>query len=233
VDDIHQQHAAVAVSMSAAPFAVYSGLIGKYGDDDDSSSTHTTTSDYGVDDHKSNSSLGNTDYNDSISPDVNDDAFLPDRQGNHSDLFENLFQALPVHAEYRLPGQTVNGLHGPLLFPSHSYSPAEPTLQPHADDDVILSQARREASFEEIANLLYLNWNMLHVVKALVDIKQWLEGLSKEDHLLLVHLHAAYWVTIPATTLSFGATKANFWNAVNSASGFVNGVFVVTHEILW
>jgi hypothetical protein len=71
----------------------------------------------------------------------------------------------------------------------------------------------------------------LHIVKTLADIKQWLEGLSNEDHLLLVHLQAAYWVTIPMTTLSFGATKQNFWNAVNSASAFVNDVFVVTREI--
>jgi len=231
VDNIYQQHAAVAVSMSAAPFAVCSVPIGEDGDGDDSSSTHTTTSDYGVEDHNSNSSLGNTDYNGSISPDEDDDAYLQDRQGHHSDLFEMLFKELPVHAEYRLPNQTINNLHGPLVFPSHSSSLIGPILQPHVDDHLVLSQASREASFEDIAHLLYINWNILHLVKTVADIKQWLEGLSNEDHLLLVHLHAAYWVTIPITTLSFGATKQNFWTAVNSASAFVNDVFVVTRQI--
>jgi len=121
--------------------------------------------------------------------------------------------------------------HSPLLFSSRAHPFAEPALLPHVDDAVCLSKACQNASFVEITNLLYLNWNILHFVDALMDINKWLENLSKEDHLLLVHLHAAYWVTIPDTALSFGQTKTNFWNAVNSASRFLNGVFVVTHEI--
>ena len=63
------------------------------------------------------------------------------------------------------------------------------------------------------------------------DIKKWLESLSKEDHLLLIHLHAAYWVTAPVVTLSFGRAKAQFWDAVNHAGAFVNGLFVITHDV--
>ena len=48
-------------------------------------------------------------------------------------------------------------------------------------------------------------------------IKRWLESLSKEDHLLLIHLYAAYWVTAPVVTLSLGRAKAQFWDAVNHA----------------
>ena len=58
-----------------------------------------------------------------------------------------------------------------------------------------------------------------------------MESLSKDDHLLLSHLHAAYWVTVPVTTLSFGHTKANFWNAINHAGTFVNGLFVITPDV--
>jgi hypothetical protein len=65
----------------------------------------------------------------------------------------------------------------------------------------------------------------------LLDIKKWLESLSKEDHLLLIHLYAAFWVTTPVFTLSFGRTKAKFWDAVNHAGAFVNGHFVITHDV--
>ena len=65
----------------------------------------------------------------------------------------------------------------------------------------------------------------------MIDIKKWLESLSKEDHLLLIHLYAAYWVTAPVVTLSFGRTKAMFWDAVNHVGTFVNGLFVITHEV--
>ena len=72
---------------------------------------------------------------------------------------------------------------------------------------------------------------MLHAVDALHDIKAWLESLTKDHYLLLIHLHAAYWVTVPVTTLSFGRTKANFWNAINHAGTFVNGLFVITPDV--
>jgi len=109
-DDIHQQHAAVAIKMSAAPFTTFRGVIDNGGGDDVDSSTHSTTSDYGMVDHESKSSLGNTDYDDSIAPRVDNDAFLSDLEGHHSDLVEILFQSLPVDiTKYRLQGQTVNG----------------------------------------------------------------------------------------------------------------------------
>jgi hypothetical protein len=59
-----------------------------------------------------------------------------------------------------------------------------------------------------------------------------LESLSKEDHLLLIHLYAAYWLTAPVVTLSFERTKAMFWDAVNHTGTFVNGLFLITHDVL-
>jgi len=176
VDDIHQHNAAVAVSISAAPFAAYRSAIGKDGDDDDSSSTHSTTSDYGENGHYTRSSIGNTDEDDSIASHINNDVSLSDLDGHHSDLFENLFQTLPVRANnYRSPGQTLHGLHGPLLSLSRPYAPAVPTLFPHADDGVFLSQECQDATFEDIVNLLYLNWNILHFANELSDVKEWLK----------------------------------------------------------
>ena len=76
------------------------------------------------------------------------------------------------------------------------------------------------------ADLLYVHWDALHAFKSVLEIKQWLESLCQSDHLLLIQLHAAYWVTTPVVTLKFGATKSRFWNAVNNAGSFVNGVSV-------
>jgi len=104
-------------------------------------------------------------------------------------------------------------------------------LLPHVDDGLFLPQDLLDSTFEQRAKLLYLNWNVLHGVDALPDIKLWLESLSNDDHLLLIHLYAAYWVTAPVVTLSFGRTKAMFWDAVNQAGTFVNGKFVITHDV--
>jgi hypothetical protein len=86
-------------------------------------------------------------------------------------------------------------------------------------------------TFEQRANLLYLDWDVLHSFSTLPDIQKWLESLSKADHLLLFHLHAAYWVATPNATLSFGQTKAKFWNAVNNAGAFIDDLFVVQHDV--
>jgi hypothetical protein len=99
------------------------------------------------------------------------------------------------------------------------------------DEGEFLLQELHDETFEQRTRLLYLNWKVLHGVDALIDIKTWLESLSKEDHLLLIHLYAAYWVTTPVFTLSFGRTKAKFWEAVNHAGAFESGHFVITHDI--
>jgi len=93
-------------------------------------------------------------------------------------------------------------------------------LLPHVDDEMFLAPQFQESTFEQRAQLLYLNWKVLHAVDALHDIKAW-----------LIHLHAAYWVTVPVTTLSFDRTKANFWNAINHAGTFVSGPFVITPDV--
>ena len=74
--------------------------------------------------------------------------------------------------------------YGPLLFPPCDHPSAIPTLLPHIDDGVFLPQELHDSTFEQRAQLLYLNWHVLHGVDALLDIKKWLESLSKEDHLL-------------------------------------------------
>jgi hypothetical protein len=147
-------------------------------------------------------------------------------------LFEILFRTLPVEKDnYRRPGTTINGLSSPLLFPLSDDPVALPALLPHVDDEEILQQELHNETFEQRTRLLYINWDILHSVKALIGIKNWLESLSKEDHLLLIHLYAAYWVTAPVFTLSFGRTKAKFWDAVNHAGAFINGHFVITPDI--
>jgi hypothetical protein len=106
----------------------------------------------------------------------------------HSDLFESLFRKLPVDdLKYRPPGAAPNGLSGPLLFPPRDHPSALLALIPHVDDGVFLPQDFHDSTFEQRAQLLYLNWGVLHGVDALIDIKKWLESLSKEDHLLLIH----------------------------------------------
>ena len=65
----------------------------------------------------------------------------------------------------------------------------------------------------------------------MLEIKKWLESLSRSDHLLLIQLHVAYWVTAPVVTITFGATKLRFWNAINNAGHFDNGVFVIQRDV--
>jgi hypothetical protein len=213
-EDIHQQNAEVASSMFTAPFASgqATGLDG--GDDDDSSSSYRQATDNGMEDNSSKSASVQSNYDDNAS-----DAPLADydvdrswSDGHHSDLFETLFRTLPVDAnKYHLPGTTVNDLSGPLLFPPCDYPAAISALLPHVDDGEFLLQELHNETFEQRTRLLYDNWKVLHNVNAVIDIKTWLESLSKEDHLLLIHLYAAYWVTTPVFTLSFGSTKAKFW----------------------
>ena len=65
----------------------------------------------------------------------------------------------------------------------------------------------------------------------MLEIKTWLESLSQADHLLLILLHAAYWVLEPVVTTTFGETKSRFWTSVNNAGHFVNGVFVIQRDV--
>ena len=142
-----------------------------------------------------------------------------------------MFRSIPNANKYRSPGTILNGVSGPLVFPPYDYPPAVPMLLAHVDDGVFLPQELQDSTFQQRAQLLYLNWHVLHNVDAVHDIKKWLESLSKEDQLLLIHLHAAYWVTAPVVTLSFGRAKAQFWDAVNHAGAFVNGLFDITHDV--
>ena len=148
--------------------------------DDDNSSSYHRASDYGTEDNHSGSSSVHSDYDGSTASDAppfDYDVNFSYQDGHHSDLFENLFQTLPVDAnKYRPPGTKFSGVSGPLLFQPCDYPSAIPTLLPHVDDGVFSSQELHDSTFEQRAQLLYLNWHVLHNVDALLDIKKWLES---------------------------------------------------------
>jgi hypothetical protein len=224
----------VASSMSAPPFAAGCEGTEDGPDDVDNIYSDSKVSDYGSDANRSGSSSVRSDYDDD---DVNDapadyNTNFEWYDGHHSDLFETLFRTVPAAGNtYRPSGTAINGLFGPLVFSPPVYPPAMPALLPHVDDGMFLDLQFQESTFEQRTQLLYLNWTVLHAVDTLHDIKKWLESLTKDDHLLLIHLHAAYWVTAPVTTLSFGSTKTNLWNAINHGGKFVNGMFVIIPDV--
>ena len=165
-----------ASSMSAAPFAASRGDGGDGGDDDDNSSSYRKASDYGTEDNHSGLSSVHSDYDGSNASDAlpaDYDVNFSYQDGHHSDLFENLFRTLPVDAnKYRPPGATFSGVSGPLLFPPCDHPSAMPALLPNVDDGVFLPQELHGSTFEQRAQLLYLNWHVLHGVDALLDIKK-------------------------------------------------------------
>ncbi len=225
----------IALAMSAAPF------IGSSTNDNDGS-------DYGTDGTSSKTpsvhniqntgtDIGNeSGGEDSFHTDSNDVVAIYD--GIHSDLFEDLFQTLPTNAQYRAPDHNPNGCFGPLLLSDQDHQTSSldqpaafSALHAHADDGLFLSSLYHKLTFEQRADLLYVHWDTLHAYKSLLEIKHWLESLSQSDHLLLIHLHAAYWITTLVVTTTFGATKSHFWIATNIAGHFVNGIFVVQRDV--
>jgi hypothetical protein len=129
------------------------------------------------------------------------------------------------------PGPNPGGYFGPLLLSDQDQPTASPALDTHVDDGMFLSSLYHHLTFEQRADLLYVHWDTLHAFTSVLEIKKWLESLSQSDHLLLIQLHAAYWVTAPVVTFTFGATKSRFWNAINHAGHFVNGVFVIQRNV--
>lgn len=74
--------------------------------------------------------------------------------GHHSDLFEILFQTVPVAGNtYRPSGTAVNGLFGPLVFPPPVHPPALPALLAHVDDGMFLDPQVQETTFEQRTRL--------------------------------------------------------------------------------
>lgn len=120
---------------------------------------------------------------------------------------------------------------GSVLVPSYEHAPAMPLLANNDDDGSFVPLESQRLNFEQRTQLLHLNWDVLHTFTTLLDVRSWLESLPKDKHLLLVPLYEAYWVIVPDATLSFGVTKAKFWNAVNNASTFINHVFVVQQDV--
>lgn len=63
-------------------------------------------------------------------------------------------------------------------------------------------------------------------------MQAWLESLEVHNHLLLVHLYAAYWNCVPTPALSFGAMKTQFWNSAHKDVTFADGLFNVRHQTM-
>ena len=76
------------------------------------------------------------------------------------------------------PEQQSMVFFGPLVFPPPVHPPALPALLPHVDDGMFLAPQFQESTFEQRAQLLYLNWRVLHAVDALHDIKTWLHDIK-------------------------------------------------------
>ena len=114
------------------------------------------------------------------------------------------------------PGPNPSGCFGPLLLSEQDQPTVFPALDAHADDGLFLSSHYHHLTFEQRTDLLYVHWDTLHAFRSVLEIRKWLESLSQSDHLLLIQLHAAYWVTAPVVTITFGATKLRFWNAINN-----------------
>jgi hypothetical protein len=160
----------IARAMSAAQFASSSG------NKDDDGAGHDVGQDFGTGDSREYG----TDGTGSMSPSVNSihdnvhdtgegdsintnqDDLITAYDGIHSDLFENLFQTLPVDTnEYRALGTNLSGLFGQLLLPEQDHPAASPVLDAHVDDGIFLSQQYHYLTFEQRADLLYIHWDTL------------------------------------------------------------------------
>jgi hypothetical protein len=131
--------------------------------------------------------------------------------GHHSDLFENCFESVPTNlTSYRSVGTHRDGVFEPLptriSLPEADIVP----LAPHVDDESLLPSHEQQLDFNKSAQLLYSNWNVMHSFKTLLEIRTWLEQLGKDKHLLLVHLHAAYYNINANGSISLGQAKKQF-----------------------
>ena len=68
--------------------------------------------------------------------------------------------------------------------------------------------------------------NVMHSFTTLLEIKTWLEQLHKDKHLLLVHLHAAYYNVDATGSITFGQAKKQFWHCLSCLSTFDDGILL-------
>ena len=137
--------------MSAAPFtgSIVNAETGNTG-----TAAEQDVSDYGTDGTGSKSPsvsdiqdmVIDAGKEDSVKANSNDITTVYD--GIHSDLFENLFQTLPINGQYRIPGSNPSGCSGLLLLPEQDPPTAVPALDAHADDGfpriIIISRSSSE-----------------------------------------------------------------------------------------
>jgi hypothetical protein len=187
----------------------------------------------GDDDSIESSSPSDTPLDNVTAPDniVMVDEPSPVALGVYSDLFEACF-SVKMSASNKLylpPGTKSDSglLYGPVLVPSPTAPPAVIPLVAHAADAVVLDKFYQSLPDSDIFILLYTNWNALHFINSLAQLRLWLESRQLHDHLLLVHLFAAYWNCIPTVSLSFGDIKALFWNCAQVDVTFAIDLFNV------
>ena len=147
--------------------------------------------------------------------------------GNHSDLFENCFEQVPTTLTgYRPVGAHRDGLYGPLPAQFSFTAEDSAPLAPHVDDESLLPGHEQQLDFNRRAQLLYSNWNVMHSFTTLLEIKTWLEQLQKDKHLLIVHLHAAYYNVDATGSITFGQAKKQLWHCLSRLSTFDDGILL-------
>lgn len=77
--------------------------------------------------------------------------------------------------------------------------------------------------------MLYRDWDALHKFTSYQQIQEWLEDLSVNSHLWLIHFHAAYLNCKLDHFSTFGQAKNAFWNMANTYGFFPDGTFIVKH----
>ena len=181
----------------------------------------------------------------SSSEDSSDGGSVPSQQSNHaerqqesydgydSDLLLACFKTVPTAnvLNYRAPGSSDQGQHGPLTLLEVHLPPAEQHLSVGVHDGQELDIGMRDLSFERRAKLLHQNWKMMQDLQSMDQIRQWLENMEPLGHIYLVHVHAAFLNSKPDVNKTFGETKRLFWNLVNSCGSFQNDRLIIEHSV--
>ena len=199
------------------------GAGGGGGGDDDSV---PASGDFDADNGSNDSQHSHQSDQDSVNDNASQQSYHT-CDGNHADLFENCFETVPTALTgYRFVGAHHNGLYGPLPDQFSFTAEDSAPLAPHVDDESLLPDHEQQLDFNKRAQLLYSNWNVMHSFTTLLEIKTWLEQLQKDKHLLLVHLHAAYYNVDATGSITFGQAKKQFWQCLSSLSTFDDGILL-------
>lgn len=136
--------------------------------------------DYGNDDDDSVLSPSGADNYDSDNGDRTPE-FTTDFDGIHSDLFEDFFGTV-----LSIPTSIVSQAQLIVISSALYCSQIESTfLRNHRLLPILFVPLQyRHLTFDQRAQKLYLHWNVFHKFTTLSDIREWLESLTIENHLL-------------------------------------------------